>query len=57
MHVPVEMVSADAYTVPTDSPEADGTFAWTSTTMIVVEVRGGGKMGLGYTYSDGSAAS
>jgi L-alanine-DL-glutamate epimerase-like enolase superfamily enzyme len=48
------MVSADAYTVPTDSPEADGTFAWTSTTIIVVEVQGGGKTGLGYTYSDGA---
>jgi len=56
VHVPVETVSADAYTVPTDSPEADGTFAWTSTTIIVVEVRGGGKTGLGYTYSDRSAA-
>jgi L-alanine-DL-glutamate epimerase-like enolase superfamily enzyme len=52
----VETVSADAYTVPTDSPEADGTFAWTSTTMIVVEVQGGGRIGLGYTYSDASVA-
>jgi L-alanine-DL-glutamate epimerase-like enolase superfamily enzyme len=50
------MVSADAYTIPTDSPEADGTFAWTSTTLIVVEVQGGGTAGLGYTYSDGSVA-
>nr|WP_294505932.1 enolase C-terminal domain-like protein [uncultured Rhodopila sp.] len=56
MHVPVETVSADAYTVPTDSPEADGTFAWTSTTIIVVEVQGGGHIGLGYTYSDRSVA-
>jgi hypothetical protein len=44
---PVERVSAAAYTVPTDSPEADGTFAWTSTTFVVVEAHGGGKIGLG----------
>ncbi len=56
MNARVETVSADAYTVPTDSPEADGTFAWTSTTMIVAEVQGGGRTGLGYTYSDASVA-
>ncbi len=52
----VETVSAETYTIPTDAPEADGTFAWISTTMIVVEVQGGGATGLGYTYSDGSVA-
>ena len=51
---PVESVSANAYAIPTDSPEADGTFAWTSTTLIVVEVQGGGATGLGYTYTSGS---
>ena len=30
--------------------------AWTSTTLVVVEVEGGGKTGLGYTYTDGAAA-
>jgi len=39
------------YTVPTDAPEADGTFAWTSTTMILVTLEAGGKNGLGYTYA------
>jgi L-alanine-DL-glutamate epimerase-like enolase superfamily enzyme len=50
-------VTAKAYKIPTDRPEADGTFAWDSTTMIVVQVSGGGKSGLGYTYTDPSIVS
>ncbi len=50
---PIGAVSASAYTIPTDSPEADGTLHWDSTTLVVVEVQGGGKTGLGYTYTDG----
>jgi L-alanine-DL-glutamate epimerase-like enolase superfamily enzyme len=48
----VEGVEVSAYTVPTDSPESDGTLRWNSTTMIVVEATGGGERGLGYTYGD-----
>ena len=40
------------YTVPTDAAEADGTFAWDSTTMVLVTLEAGGKTGLGYTYAD-----
>ena len=40
------------YTVPTDAPEADGTFAWDSTTMVLVTLEAGGKTGLGFTYAD-----
>jgi L-alanine-DL-glutamate epimerase-like enolase superfamily enzyme len=47
-------VTASAYTIPTDAPEADGTLAWDSTTLVVVEVEAGGETGLGYTYSDAS---
>jgi L-alanine-DL-glutamate epimerase-like enolase superfamily enzyme len=54
---PVTAVEARAYTIPTDAPEADGTIAWTSTTLIVVEVEAGGQTGLGYTYTDESAAA
>lgn len=54
---PVEVVRARAYTVPTDRPEADGTFAWQSTTLVVVEVSVAGKTGIGYTYNDGVTAS
>ena len=51
---PVERVTASAYEIPTDAPEADGTLAWDSTTLVVVEIEAGGKTGLGYTYSDAS---
>ncbi|WP_413249928.1 enolase C-terminal domain-like protein [Sinomonas flava] len=47
---PVSEVRAAAYTVPTDMPEADGTFAWDSTTIVLVHAKAGGADGLGYTY-------
>ncbi|MDQ2845024.1 MAG: mandelate racemase [Actinomycetota bacterium] len=47
----IEDVAVSTYTFPTDQPEADGTLAWSATTMVVVEVRGGGQVGLGYTYA------
>jgi hypothetical protein len=30
--------SVSFYTVPTDAPEADGTFHWDSTSMVLVEL-------------------
>ncbi len=50
--VAVEKLEVSAYTVPTDSPESDGTLQWDSTTMVLVEAHGGGETGLGYTYGD-----
>lgn len=44
-------VEARAYQIPTDGPEADGTLSWNSTTLVLVEVSGGGKQGVGYTYA------
>ena len=43
--------------IPTDAPEADGTYAWDSTTLVLVEARAGGKTGLGYTYADTATAA
>jgi len=51
---PIDTMRALACRVPTDKPEADGTFAWDSTTVVIVQVQAGGKCGLGYTYSDAS---
>ena len=51
---PIRAVRSRAYKIPTDAPEADGTFAWDSTTLITVEIDGGGQTGLGYTYTDES---
>ncbi|HEX4154902.1 MAG TPA: enolase C-terminal domain-like protein [Acidobacteriaceae bacterium] len=52
----ITSTEATAYTIPTDAPEADGTFAWDSTTLIVVELACDGARGLGYTYSHITAA-
>ncbi len=52
----VETVEATAYTIPTDRPESDGTIAWSSTTLVVVELRADGASGLGFTYASAAAA-
>ena len=46
--------TVEVFKVPTDAPEADGTYAWDSTTMVVVHLEAGGKAGFGYTYADES---
>ena len=55
--VAIERLEVSAYTVPTDSPESDGTYAWDKTTIVIVEASAGGKRGLGYTYADVSTAT
>lgn len=52
----IDQLEVAAYTVPTDFPEADGTLAWDSTTIVVVHARAGGERGLGYTYADVATA-
>ncbi|MGI8880229.1 MAG: enolase C-terminal domain-like protein [Jatrophihabitans sp.] len=47
----VDSVAVRVYRIPTDQAEADGTLAWSDTTMVIVEVGGGGMSGLGYTYA------
>ena len=53
----VESVDVSVFEIPTDRPEADGTLAWTSTTIVVVEVRVGGQRGLGWTYAGAGSAT
>jgi L-alanine-DL-glutamate epimerase-like enolase superfamily enzyme len=53
----IDRLTVSAYEVPTDQPESDGTLEWDSTTIVVVEIAGGGKTGLGYTYGDVSVAT
>jgi L-alanine-DL-glutamate epimerase-like enolase superfamily enzyme len=52
----IDSVDVSAFTVPTERPESDGTLEWDSTTMVLVEARGGGEVGLGYTYCHQAAA-
>src|ERR1700759_3319230 len=49
--VSIDAMRGQAFEIPPDKPEADGTVAWNSTTLVLVEVSGGGETGLGYTYS------
>lgn len=50
-------IEAAAYTIPTASPESDGTFEWDSTTLVAVHASAGGKRGFGYSYADVATAS
>jgi len=54
---PIGNLSVSVFTIPTDAPEADGTFEWTATTIVVVEAAAGGTIGLGFTYADAAAAT
>ncbi|MGY3604169.1 MULTISPECIES: enolase C-terminal domain-like protein [unclassified Bradyrhizobium] len=51
----IRRLAARSYRIPTDAPEADGTIAWSATTLVLVEVDAGGATGVGYSY--GSAAT
>ena len=48
----VDRLAVSAYTVPTETPESDGTFAWSETTLVLVEVAACGVAGLGYSFAD-----
>lgn len=48
---PITRLDTAAYRIPTDQPEADGTYRWDSTTLVVVHATGGGARGFGYTYA------
>lgn len=52
----ISKTSVRVYTVPTDAPEADGTFSWDKTTMVLVELTAGNARGIGYTYADAATA-
>jgi L-alanine-DL-glutamate epimerase-like enolase superfamily enzyme len=52
----ITQLDVSAFTMPTDYPEADGTFEWDSTTIVIVEAQAGGQTGLGFTYGDAAAA-
>jgi L-alanine-DL-glutamate epimerase-like enolase superfamily enzyme len=54
--VPIKDIRVSVFTVPTDAPEADGTFWWNKTTMVLVEIAAGNQTGVGYTYGDEAVA-
>ncbi len=48
-------VATAVYVIPTDAPEADGTLAWNETTMVLVTVRAGEELGIGWSYAAAAA--
>ena len=48
----VERLGVSAFTVPTETPEADGTLAWHETTLVLVRVLACGAIGMGYSFAD-----
>ncbi len=54
---PLAAIRASAYKIPTDAPEADGTYTWDATTIVIVEAEAGGQTGLGYTYTSDTVTS
>ncbi len=48
----VERLEVSAYTVPTETPEADGTLAWNETTLVLVRTSACGARGSGYSFAD-----
>ncbi len=52
----IKSLKASAYIIPTDYPESDGTIKWDRTTLILVEIKGGGKSGIGYSYANEATA-
>jgi L-alanine-DL-glutamate epimerase-like enolase superfamily enzyme len=55
--IAIERLDVEAFTIPTDAPEADGTIDWNATTIVVVHATAGRVTGVGYTYTDASAAT
>jgi len=53
----VDSVDVRSYTIPTDAPEGDGTLAWDSTTMVLVQASGAGRTGVGWTYAPTACAT
>lgn len=52
----IKRLDVAAYVIPTDFPEADGTLRWDQTTLVIVEISAGERIGLGYTYADTATA-
>src|ERR1041385_1741891 len=53
----VERLEVSAYTVPTETPEADGTLAWNDTTLVLVRAHACGAAGMGYSFADVASAN
>ena len=53
----IDRLEVSGYTVPTETPESDGTFAWNETTLVLVRVAACGAVGFGYSFADVATAT
>lgn len=53
----VEALTVESYTVPTETPESDGTLEWDRTSIVIATATAGGEQGMGYTYADSATAT
>ncbi len=56
MEAKISKSTVEVYTIPTDCPEADGTFSWQETTLVLVRLWSGSQSAIGFTYADESTA-
>lgn len=47
----IQRAEAHAFTIPTETPESDGTAEWSATTLVLVQMEAQGVGGLGYSYA------
>lgn len=52
----IARMKVSAFTIPTATPESDGTLEWTATTLVLVEIEGESKTGIGFTYANTATA-
>jgi hypothetical protein len=48
----IKKILTSCYTIPTETPESDGTLSWKKTTLVLVEAMAGDEVGVGYSYAD-----
>jgi L-alanine-DL-glutamate epimerase-like enolase superfamily enzyme len=54
--IPVSRIRVSAFSIPTATPESDGTLEWNATVLVLVEAEAGGKTGIGFSYADTGTA-
>ena len=54
---PIDRINVSAFKIPTDAPESDGTLAWDSTTLVLVEAQAAAITGIGYSYANTATAT
>ena len=52
MNDTIQSAQVSAFTIPTATPESDGTAEWSATTLVLVEVEAQNVVGLGYSYAN-----